>query len=236
VIDAQLAAATSDIVIGLAVAVPVVVVAGGVALGMRLRGRGTKGHVPSGEVASDAPTDLELARSADVTRIAEEERGEAPLLEAGAAPPTEAEPAPPAEPASYRSRLGKARGLLSGYLGAVRSKGRIDAATWDDLEEALIRADVGMGAADALVGDLRARVKSGAIAGPDALVDALKGDLVAMLSTADAELAPPGWSQQAAWVLPVTDKTVPATDPATGVTVAVTEAPSPNAFWACTRK
>ncbi|HEY4948676.1 MAG TPA: signal recognition particle-docking protein FtsY [Acidimicrobiales bacterium] len=191
-IDAQLVAATSDVVIGLAIAVPVAVVAGGVAVGMRLRGRGPKGHVPSGEVASDAPTDLELARSADVTRIAEEERGEAPLLEAGAAPPTEAEPAPPAEPASYRSRLGKARGLLSGYLGAVRSKGRIDAATWDDLEEALIRADVGMGAADALVGDLRARVKSGDIVGPDALVDALKGDLVAMLSTADAELAPPG--------------------------------------------
>jgi len=191
-IDAQLVAATSDVVIGLAIAIPVAMVAGGVAVGMRLRGRGTKGHVPSGEVASDAPTDLELARSADVTRIAEEERGEAPLLEAGAAPPTEAEPAPPAEPASYRSRLGKARGLLSGYLGAVRSKGRIDAATWDDLEEALIRADVGMGAADALVGDLRARVKSGDIVGPDALVDALKGDLVAMLSTADAELAPPG--------------------------------------------
>jgi fused signal recognition particle receptor len=191
-IDAQLVAATSDVVIGLAIAVPVAMVAGGVAVGMRLRGRGTKGHVPSGEVASDAPTDLELARSADVTRIAEEERGEAPLLEAGAAPPTEAEPAPPAEPASYRSRLGKARGLLSGYLGAVRSKGRIDAATWDDLEEALIRADVGVGATDALVGDLRARVKSGDIVGPDALVDALKGDLVAMLSIADAALAPPG--------------------------------------------
>ncbi len=190
-IDAQLAAATSDIVIGLAVAVPVVVVAGGVALGMRLRGRGTKGRVPSGEVASDAPSDLELARSAEGTRIAEEEE-EAPLLEAGAAPPVEAEPAPPAEPASYRSRLGKARGLLSGYLGAVRSKGKIDGATWDDLEEALIRADVGVGATDALLGDLRARVKSGAIAGPDALVDALKGDLVAMLSTADAALALPG--------------------------------------------
>jgi fused signal recognition particle receptor len=190
-IDAQLVASTADVVIGLAVAVPVAVVAGGVAVGMRLRGRGTKGHVPSGEVASDAPTELELARSAEVTRSAEEE-GEAPLLEVGAAPPVEAEPAPPAEPASYRSRLGKARGLLSGYLGAVRSKGRIDTATWDDLEEALIRADVGVGATDALVGDLRARVKSGEIAGPDALVDALKGDLVAMLSKADAALALPG--------------------------------------------
>ena len=36
------------------------------------------------------------------------------------------------------------------------------------------------------------------------------------------ELAPPGWSQTAAWVLPISDKTTVATDPTTGVTVAVT--------------
>ena len=104
--------------------------------------------------------------------------------------PTEA--AEPAEPPSYRSRLGKARGLLSGYLGAVRSKGKIDAATWDDLEEALIRADVGVGATDALLDGLRTRVKNGEIVGPDALVDALKAELVAMLTSADASLAVPG--------------------------------------------
>jgi fused signal recognition particle receptor len=74
----------------------------------------------------------------------------------------------------------------------VRSRTKIEAATWDDLEEALIRADLGVGATDALLVDLRGRVKSGEISGPDALVDALKGDLVAMLSTADASLALPG--------------------------------------------
>ena len=36
------------------------------------------------------------------------------------------------------------------------------------------------------------------------------------------QLAPPGWSQQAGWELPIADGTIPATDPATGVTVAVT--------------
>jgi fused signal recognition particle receptor len=77
-------------------------------------------------------------------------------------------------------------------VGAVRSRGKIDDATWDELEEALIRADVGVGATDSLLTDLRARVKSGEIGGPDALVDALKSDLVAMLSTADASLAIPG--------------------------------------------
>ena len=51
---------------------------------------------------------------------------------------------------------------------------------------------MGVGATDGLLTDLRSRVKSGEIGGPDALVDALKDDLVAMLSTADASLAVPG--------------------------------------------
>ena len=100
-------------------------------------------------------------------------------------------PVEPARPPTYRSRLGKARGLFSGYLGSVRSKGKIDAATWDDLVEALIRADVGVGATDALLDGLRARVQSGEIVGPDALVDALKAELVAMLTSVDWSLAVP---------------------------------------------
>ncbi len=192
----ELLASTPDAVVGLFVAVPIVVVAGGVAVGLRLRGRGKKDHVPAGEVASDATTDIELDRSADANRQATLE--ETPsvrtaVAEPAPAPAEPAEPEPePAEPPTYRSRLGKARGLLSGYLGAVRSKGRIDAATWDDLEEALIRADVGVGATDALLDGLRTGVKDGEIVGPDALVDALKSELVSMLTSADSSLAAPG--------------------------------------------
>jgi fused signal recognition particle receptor len=208
-------ASASDVVTGLAIAVPVVVVAGGVAVGLRLRGKGAKDHVPAGEVARDTPTDIELARSADATRTADASPSAVPVppaidLEAqptATAAPTPAPPpapAPPpqpaAEPASYRSRLGKARGLLSGYMGAVRSRGKIDDATWDELEEALIRADVGVGATDALLDDLKTRVKGGEIAGPDALVEALKGDLVSVLSTADGTLALPGSERAAAGV------------------------------------
>ncbi|MGH9079997.1 MAG: signal recognition particle-docking protein FtsY [Acidimicrobiales bacterium] len=204
--------ANSDLVIALVVAVPVLIVGGGVAMGLRLRGKGVKDRVPPGEVASDVPTDIELARSAEATLQAEP----APVDTAATTAPSEAtapaepiapveatapaepiapaepEPAAPTEPASFRSRLGKARGLLSGYLGSVRSKGKIDASTWDDLEEALIRADVGVGGTNDLLDDLRARVKQGGIAGPDALVDALKSELVSVLSGADATLAMPG--------------------------------------------
>ena len=196
--------ATSDALVGLVVAIPVLVVAGGVAVGLRFRGRGTRERVPTGEVASDAPTDIELERSADATRRAEPDRSRPParspapsVAEAPAPPPAEPvvpepEPEPEPEPPTYRGRLGKARGLLSGYVGAIRSRGKIDATTWDDLEEALIRADVGVGATDALLDGLRPRVKSGDIAGPDALVDALKADMVSMLTTGDSVLALPG--------------------------------------------
>ncbi len=187
-IAAITASAGSDVLVGLAVAVPVAIVAAGTAVGLRLRGRGHKDRVPPGEVASDVPTDVELSRSAEATRTATLER---PAPAPAPAPVPAREPVPAPEPATYRGRLGKARGLLSGYVGAIRSKGKIDDGTWDDLEEALIRADVGVGATDALLGDLRARVKSGGITGPDALVDALKADLVGMLSAADASLAAP---------------------------------------------
>jgi fused signal recognition particle receptor len=198
--------ASSSEVVALAIAVPVVVIVGvGTAVALRVRGRGAKTPVPPGEVASDAPTDIELARSAEATKAAEPQPApgagpEAPggppapagtAVETPPAAPAPVEPAPP-EPVTYRGRLGKARGLLSGYLGSVRSKGKIDAGTWDDLEEALIRADVGVGATDLLLDDLRTRVKNGEIAGPDALVDALRGDLVEMLTNPDAALAQPG--------------------------------------------
>ena len=194
--------ASSDAVIGLAIAIPVVVVAGGVAVGVRLRNR--RGRVQADGEALPAPT--EPVRNATATGTAEVGALEAapdvepvPLAEVTPTPATAGteleealEPEPPPEPASYRGRLGKARGLLSGYVTAIRSRSKVDATTWSELEEALIRADVGVGATDALLDDLRSRVKAGEIDGPDALVDALKSDLVSMLSTADAGLALPG--------------------------------------------
>ena len=96
--------------------------------------------------------------------------------------------APPSSRPRLRDRLSKARGLFSGYMGSVRARRVIDAETWDDLEEALIRADVGVATTQLLLDDLRARVKAEAIKDPDALVEALKSDLKARLRTGDRNL------------------------------------------------
>lgn len=93
------------------------------------------------------------------------------------APPTpEAPPAPP----RWRDRLGKARGVFS-PLRAIRTRSALEAAVWDDLEEALLRADVGVTTTDALLGDLRRRVQQKEVSGGEELVDALRADLVQLL-------------------------------------------------------
>jgi fused signal recognition particle receptor len=92
-----------------------------------------------------------------------------------------------AAPPRFRDRIGRARSFLGGYLSAVRSRDRIDDAVWEELEEALVLADVGIGLTTRLLDDLRSRVKQEGISSPDGLVDALKRELVASLE-GDREL------------------------------------------------
>ena len=88
-----------------------------------------------------------------------------------------------------RDRLTKARSLFSGYVGSILSRGTIDAETWDDLEEALLRADVGIGLTTQVLDDLRDEVRSRSIARPDELLEQLKVDLKQRLQVADRSLA-----------------------------------------------
>ncbi|MBA3303930.1 MAG: signal recognition particle-docking protein FtsY, partial [Acidimicrobiia bacterium] len=89
----------------------------------------------------------------------------------------------------FRDRMAKARGLLSGYFGSVLSRSNIDEATWEDLEEALIRADVGVLTTTTVLDDLRAEVARKGITEPEVLLAQLKGDLKARLTTGDHELS-----------------------------------------------
>lgn len=88
----------------------------------------------------------------------------------------------------FRDRLGKARSLLGGYFSAVVGRAAIEQGTWDDLEEALIRADVGINTTTALLGDLKTRVKAEGITSGEALLEALKSDLKGMLASPDRSM------------------------------------------------
>jgi fused signal recognition particle receptor len=110
----------------------------------------------------------------------------APSVEVAEAPPQVVVPAVEApEEATYRSRLGSVRGLFSGAVSALRS-GRIDAQTWDSLEEALIRADVGVKTTTALLADLRGRVETKEIGSGDDLLAALGQEIRTLLAVADS--------------------------------------------------
>lgn len=110
------------------------------------------------------------------------------------APPVAPEPVAPepvvVEPAarSVRDRLSKARGALSGAIGSVIGRGGIDQATWDDLEEALLRADVGVKVSTALLDELRARVKDKELSTPHEVVTALRSTMKSRLAGANREL------------------------------------------------
>jgi len=123
---------------------------------------------------------------------------ESPGPAAVATAPTAPSAAAEVEAPSLKARLAKTRGLFSG-LRAVRSKGALEAATWDELEEALLRADVGVATTDALLSDLRRRARAKEIAGGEQLIDALRADLVDLLeieqrwdAASDAELTAKG--------------------------------------------
>ncbi len=98
-------------------------------------------------------------------------------------PEPEPEPEAVAEPPTYRSRLGSVRGLFSGAVFALRA-GRIDQATWDSLEEALIRADVGVTTTDVLLDELREKVTANQIKGGDELLHALRDSIRHLLDGA----------------------------------------------------
>ena len=102
------------------------------------------------------------------------------------------EPVPLPEPEvvrpRFRDRLGKARGLLGGYMGTILGRGAIDADTWDELEEALIRADVGIATTTSLLDELKDRVRSEGIRTPEELLEALKADLKKRLASGERDL------------------------------------------------
>jgi len=155
------------------VAVAVLAVAlGGIALTRsRRRSGGATAAPPSAPTTAPTKPPPQATPAAPAAPVA-------PVATPPATPPAEREaPAEPeaeplGAPPSYRSRLGGVRGLFSGAVAALRA-GRIDETTWESLEEALIRADVGVTTTGVLLDELRAKVQTKEISGGDDLLQAL---------------------------------------------------------------
>jgi fused signal recognition particle receptor len=90
----------------------------------------------------------------------------------------------------FRERLGRSRTALSRGLAGLLVRGPEDEEAWEELEEALIGADVGVATTTELVGRLRARARATRARGPE-LRDLLRAELLEAVGngTGDRTLA-----------------------------------------------
>jgi fused signal recognition particle receptor len=162
------------------IAVAVVVVGSAALVATRRRGRDLE-IAPTREPAAGS-----VAAPAK-TPVVEAPRSGAPTVEApavgvpSAAPTVEAPvveaPAPVVEPLvkpSFFDRLGKARTAFTGYLGGLVGRGKLGDDDWEELEEALIQADVGVATSMALISDVRQEAKAAGIEDGDGILSVLK--------------------------------------------------------------
>jgi fused signal recognition particle receptor len=122
-------------------------------------------------------TGPELTPEEEAANIAAAEAAELEAAELEAEAEAEVEERP-----SFRDRLARARSAFSGYVGSVLSRTTIDAESWEELEEALIRADVGIGPATELLDAVRATVRERGITTSAELIEAVKAEMKSRLA------------------------------------------------------
>jgi fused signal recognition particle receptor len=170
---------TLTLVIVLAVAA-VVLVGGGLAL---TRGRRSKASLPPLTELEERPGERAAEPSGDV-KVLTPDVLEAPGAEVPTGP-TREEPAPAAGRMSrLRSRLGRSQGTLGKGLLGLLSRERLDEQTWEEVEDVLLSADVGVAPTQELVERLRTRVKE--LGRPDegAVRALLREELLALVGPA----------------------------------------------------
>ncbi len=114
---------------------------------------------------------------------AAEETGAAPETPAAATGVLEVERPPPSAGrlVRLRARLARSQSSLGSALLNLLSRDRLDDETWDEIEEVLITADVGVAPARLMVDDLRTKVKVLGVRGPAEVRELLRTELLTQL-------------------------------------------------------
>ena len=152
---------------------------GVVVLNRRREAQGAAPTAPPQRPAAPPPRDGDVKPGSIL-----DQRGDTAVLEREPLEPVEVEP----PPATLRERLAKARSTFAGAIAGVLGRVGIDEESFEDLEEALLRADIGVGIADELLGSLRQRVTDKEITEPSELLDGLAADMKARLDGAERSL------------------------------------------------
>ncbi len=87
-----------------------------------------------------------------------------------------------------RSRLARSQSSVGSALLNLLSRDKLDDDTWDEMEEVLITADVGVAPARLMVEDLRTKVKVLGVRGPAEVRELLRNELLTQLGDEDRSL------------------------------------------------
>jgi fused signal recognition particle receptor len=118
-----------------------------------------------------------------------------PETDVAVAPPVEVAPAAPVAPATVerpeapqgrlvrlRARLARSQGSLGKGLLTVLGRATLDDAAWEEIEDTLLAADVGVGPTDELVASLKTRMRVEGVKDPDHARTVLREELVAVIN------------------------------------------------------
>jgi fused signal recognition particle receptor len=161
---------------------------------MFLRPRGMHGVRRSRNGALDMTGSMPAVKDADT----DGETGGGTATATATAPPAQrpAEPPAPARPTlekpppsagrmvRLRARLARSQSGFGTALLGLLSRDRLDDDTWDEIEEVLITADVGVTPARQIVSDLRTKVKVEGTRTPDDVREMLREELLEQVETA----------------------------------------------------
>jgi fused signal recognition particle receptor len=161
----------STLVLVLLIAVGVLVLGGGIALVMA-RGRR---ELPPPDVL-DEITEEEIEHPEHPEPHLEDESGAGTTT-------LERPEAPEGRLVRLRARLARSQGSLGQGLLAVLSRADLDDAAWEELEDTLLAADVGVGPTTELVEGLRTRVRVEGIDDPERAKAVLREELVGLVGT-----------------------------------------------------
>ena len=144
--------------------------------GRHVSGRGQTPEVPPAPAAPGGGTS--------------EETVTAPETPAAATGVIEVERPPPSAGrlVRLRARLARSQSSVGSALLNLLSRDRLDDETWDEIEEVLITADVGVVPARLMVDDLRTKVKVLGARGPAEVRALLRAELLAQLGDMDRSL------------------------------------------------
>ena len=87
-----------------------------------------------------------------------------------------------------RARLARSQSSVGSVLLGLLSRDRLDDETWDEIEEVLITADVGVVPARLMVDDLKTKVKVLGVRGPTEVRELLRTELLTQLGDQDRTL------------------------------------------------